>query len=316
MTLQEKTRKVKELGLQLGFNKIGIARAQKLTEANYLLQWLIKGRHGTMKWMENYLDKRLDILKLYPPAKSVIVVAQNYFTPFKHSNDPNKCKISRYAWGKDYHKILKKKLKQYLRALQELNTSFEGRLFVDTGPVQEKLWAAQAGIGWQGKNTNIISKDFGSWLFLGVLIVNQPLVYDEPIKDFCGTCNACVQACPTGALEPYRLDASKCLSYLTIEYWDRPIPETLAEKMETWVFGCDICQDVCPWNRFAQVTDEAAFFPVDERFVQPELNWLASLTEEEFKQLFKKTPVMRAKYHNFMRNVKTALKMLKKRYKT
>jgi epoxyqueuosine reductase len=308
MTLKEKTKIIKEIGFRLGFDKIGIAPAEKLPHASYLTRWLSEGRHGTMQWMENYLDKRLDIRKLYPPAQSVIVVAKNYYTPFKHSSDPNKGKISRYAWGKDYHKILKKSLKRFLSALREMDSTLDGRLFVDTGPVQEKLWAARAGIGWQGKNTNIITRDFGSWLFLGVLIINQPLEYDRPLPDYCGSCNACVQACPTNALQPYRLDASKCISYLTIEYWDRPIPETLADKMENWVFGCDICQDVCPWNRFAQTTEEQDFFPLDPRFVQPELEWLADLSEEEFKRLFKKTPVIRAKFANFKRNVLTILR--------
>ena len=305
LDLRAKTDIVKQIGFQLGFHKVGIAKVQKLPHSEHLLQWLHAGKQGTMHYMENFVEKRLDIRQLYPDARSVIVVGHNYYTRFKHSNNPEDGKISRYAWGRDYHKIIKKKLKQYLRELKKIDASIDGRLFVDTAPVQERLWGVAAGLGWQGKNTNLISKDLGSFLFLGILVINRELVYDQPIQDYCGSCSACIEACPTDALQPYELDARRCLSYLTIEYWDQPIPAEFADKMQNWVFGCDICQDVCPWNRFAQPTDEAGYAPVDERLVQPALNWLASLNEDEFKKLFKKTPVMRAKYKNFMRNVKT-----------
>ncbi len=310
--INDMTAKVKQIGLQLGFQKVGIAKARKLDRSEYLLQWLMEGRHGTMHYMENYLEKRMDIRKLYPEARSVIVVAHNYYTPFKHSEDKRFAKISRYAWGKDYHKIIKKKLKIFLRELKHLDPDIDGRLFVDTAPVQERLWAVEAGLGWQGKNTNVISRETGSFFFLGILAINRELAYDQPIQDYCGNCRACIDACPTKALKPYELDARRCISYLTIEFWDQPIPSEFADKLNNWVFGCDICQDVCPWNRFARPTEEKSYFPVDERLVNPPLIWLASLKEEEFKKLFKKTPVMRAKYENFMRNVKTVLNSIRK----
>ena len=310
--LKAKTHIVKQIGHQLGFHKVGIARVQKLPHSEHLLQWLLTGKQGTMHYMANHVEKRLDVRKLYAEARSVIVVGHNYYTPFKREEDSRYAKISRYAWGKDYHKIIKKKLKHYLKELKKIDASLDGRLFVDTAPVQERLWAVAAGLGWQGKNTNLITKDLGSFLFLGVLIINRELIYDEPIQDYCGSCTACIEACPTDALQPYELDARRCLSYLTIEYWDRPIPQEFARKMNNWVFGCDICQDVCPWNRFAQPTDEEGYRPVDERLVNPSLTWLASLSEDEFRRLFKKTPVMRAKYANFMRNVKTVLNEIKK----
>ncbi len=311
-SLKIKTEQIKQIGYRLGFHKVGIARPQKLPHSEDLLTWLLSGKHGTMHYMEKYLDKRLDIRQLYPPVRSVIVVAHNYYTPFQRKHDKHYAKISRYAWGKDYHMVIKKKLKHYLTELKKLDTEIEGRLFVDTAPVQERLWAVAAGLGWQGKNTNLISRDLGSFLFLGVLLINRVLVYDRPIQNYCGSCTACIEACPTEALQPYELDARRCLSYLTIEYWNAPIPEALADKMNNWVFGCDICQDVCPWNRFARPTDENNYAPVDPRLVNPPLTWLASLSEEEFRTVFKKTPVMRAKYANFMRNVKTVLAHIKK----
>ncbi len=307
MNLREKTEEIKRIAYKTGFHKIGIAPVKKPAHSEFLLTWLAAGKHGAMKWMENHQEKRLDISQLYPQARSVIVVAHNYYTSYKHAKSPEKGKISRYAWGRDYHKILKKKLKLFLQKIKEIDSSIEGRIFVDTAPVQEKLWAAEAGIGWQGKNANIITREMGSWVFLGLLVINRKLIYDEPVKDYCGRCNACIEACPTNALEPYRLDAARCISYLTIEYRDQPVPDDLAEKMQNWVFGCDICQDVCPWNCFARETDEPKYHPVDMFLVQPDLASLSSLSEDEFKNLFRGTPVKRAKYSDFIRNVKTAL---------
>jgi len=201
---------------------------------------------------------------------------------------------------------IKKKLKRLLHQLKEIMPALEGRIFTDTAPIQEKLWAEQAGIGWQGKNTNILSREFGSWFFLGGLVINQELEYDRPVQNFCGSCTACIDACPTDALTPYQLDARRCISYLTIEYRDRPLPEAQAAKMGNWVFGCDICQDVCPWNRKARPATEVRYHPAPEN-IQPDLEALMKLDETAFKKRFKKTPVYRAKFANFKRNVSNAL---------
>jgi epoxyqueuosine reductase len=308
MTIQKTTRAVKKLSYQLGFHKVGIAKPEPAGYAPYLVDWLTAGKQGSMHWMENYLDKRLDVRKLYPEVRSIVVVALNYYTPYRHSNRRGIGKISRYAWGKDYHKIIKKKLKQLLKLIQqEIGPQIEGRLFVDSAPIHEKYWARQAGIGWQGKNTDIITRETGSWIFLGELLLNRELVYDQPIADFCGHCTACIDACPTQALQPYQLDARKCISYLTIEHWDQPIPEPYARQLNGWIFGCDICQDVCPWNRFAQPSDEERFQPLRPELVTPDLSIFSRMDQQQFKQLFKQTPVYRAKYHNFIRNIKTVL---------
>ncbi len=306
MNLSEQTQAVKAMALAAGFQKAGITEAKKLSKADYLKEWLAQGQHGEMLWMENFLEKRLDVQQFFPGARSVIMVAHNYFSPEEHSDQPQKGKISRYAWGTDYHKIIKKKLKHLLHQLKEIMPALEGRIFTDTAPIQEKLWAEQAGIGWQGKNTNILSREFGSWFFLGGMVINQELEYDRPVQNFCGSCTACIDACPTDALTPYQLDARRCISYLTIEYRDRPLPEAQAAKMGNWVFGCDICQDVCPWNRKARPATEVRYHPAPEN-IQPDLEELVRLDEAVFKKRFKKTPVYRAKFANFKRNVSNAL---------
>ncbi len=307
MNIAEKTSRIKTILLEAGFDKVGIAAAGHLPKAEYLETWLAEGRNGEMHWMENYLDKRLDIRKLYPKARTVIMVAQNYYTPAAHSADKTVGKISRYAWGRDYHSIIKKKLKNALQQFRETDPQIEGRIFCDTAPVQEKLWAVQAGLGWQGKHTNLITKEFGSWMFLGGIVINRELQYDNPIQDYCGNCTACIDACPTEALTPYQLDARRCLSYLTIEYWDKAIPAEFSHKMENWIFGCDICQDVCPWNSNAKATAESRYHPAAEN-IAPNLKSLTELDEDAFKKRFKKSPVYRAKHSNFIRNVKTVIK--------
>jgi epoxyqueuosine reductase len=298
--------RIKELALEAGFHKVGIAAARPLEHADFLEEWLDSGKHGAMVWMESYLYKRMDVGELYPDAKSVISVAHNYYTAHKHSEDTQTGKISRYAWGKDYHKIIKKKLKKLLNKICKLDDDLEGRIYVDTAPIQDKLWARQAGIGWQGKNTNILNREMGSWFFLGEIVLNRELAYDRPVVDRCGSCTACIDACPTKALVPYKIDATRCLSYLTIEYWDRPIPEKYASKMNNWIFGCDICQDVCPWNKFARETDEPGYQPEDDN-LDPALTLLSNMSVDEFKKRFKKSPVYRSRYKNFIRNVKTVL---------
>ncbi len=310
MNLYDQTQAIKNLAINLGFHKVGIASPEKPKHADYLIEWLKEGRHGTMHWMEKYLDKRLNVRKLYPDVRSIVVVALNYYTPHQHSSARGIGKISRYAWGRDYHKIMKKKLKQLLRQIkEEIDHAIDGRLFVDSAPVQEKLLAQHAGIGWQGKNTNIITRDMGSWIFLGELLLNYELVPDQPAQDYCGNCTACIEACPTDALKPYQLDAQKCISYLTIEHWNQPIPEPFVPKMEQWIFGCDICQDVCPWNRFAKVSDEVQFQPLSSELVAPDLHHMVKMQKEEFKRLFKHTPIIRAKYENFIRNIRTVLSL-------
>ena len=304
--------RVKNKAVELGFHLVGIARAEPLPRAPYLHEWLADGRHASMGWMADHLEKRLDVRKLVPGAKSVISVGQNYYTPFTHSSEKDKAQISRYAWGKDYHKIIKKRLKKLLAAIREWDDQIEGRLFVDTAPIQDKLWAQRAGIGWQGKNTNIISRHYGSWLFLGELVVNRELEYDPPAIDHCGSCSACIEACPTNALEPYRIDARRCISYLTIEMREQPIPEELADKLDGWVLGCDICQEVCPWNRFARQTDEPAYYPHDEN-IAPTYDELLRLNESEYKQRFNGTALLRVKFKDFIRNVKAAKKSTNKR---
>ena len=303
------TMQIKKQVVASGFHKVGIAAARPLDKSIHLNEWLKTKKHGTMNWMETNIEKRMDVTKLYPEARSVISVAHNYYTDYQHSNDPGKGKISRYAWGKDYHKIIKKKLKNLLKEIQTLDDSIEGRIFVDTAPIQDKLWAQEAGIGWQGKNTNIITREMGSWIFLGEIVINKELEYDQPAIDFCGSCTACIDACPTDALESYKIDATKCLSYLTIEYWDQSIPKEFESKMNNWVFGCDICQDVCPWNKFAVETDEPGYQP-EKGNISPDLSELNQLSEDQFKKRFSKSPVYRAKYNNFIRNVRTVINSL------
>ena len=295
---------IKEIAIDIGFHKIGISSI-RLPEKNKLLEpWLIKKYHGTMEWMVMNKDKRMDIQKFFPGAQSIICVAHNYFTPFKHSNLPDKGKISRYAWGEDYHKIMKKMLKSLLQKIKDLDPSINGHICVDTSPIMEKLWAEQAGLGWQGKHTNIITKEYGSWIFLGELIVDKELSFDRPMDDFCGNCQACLQACPTNALiKPYVLDSSKCISYLTIEYKDKPIPADFKKNMKQWIFGCDACQDVCPWNKFQKETSEKCYFP-REKNINPDLEELSTLNEVEYRLRFKRSPVLRAGLKNLVRNAR------------
>ncbi len=302
----EWTRKVKEYALTtLQLSDIGIARADALEEsfARYQL-WLQYGYHGLLEYMARNQDKRRDPRHILPTARSVIVVAQNYYTPHRHQLRYGEGKISRYAWGKDYHKILSKKLKRLARFLTTLDPEVQSRFYVDTGPVLEKQWAVQAGIGWQGKHSNVISRKFGSWFFIGVLLTSLPLEPDAPIPDFCGRCTACLDACPTGAItQPYVVDARRCISYWTIEVKPEiPIPDTIAEHLEGWLFGCDICQEVCPWNRFQQPTIEQRFHPQVGTTLP--LEKIEAMNEEEFHQMFQGTPVKRAKLAGLKRTAR------------
>lgn len=313
MNKNELTNWIKFKALEIGFNKVGIAKADKVESASLLEHWLRSGLHGTMNWMENYFDKRTDPRKLFPGAKAVVSVALNYHTPHQISDDPEIGKISRYAWGDDYHDLMKAKLHQLLGEIRSICPEAEGKCCVDTSPMMDKYWATQAGIGWQGKHSNVITREIGSWVFLGEVILDIELDYDKPIEDFCGTCNRCIEACPTQAItQPYVVDATKCISYLTIEYRGETFPKPMEEQFQNWIYGCDICQDVCPWNiKFAEATSISGLFPRNDNVNRNLKDW-ASLTQDEFKQRFKKSPVKRAKYAGFLRNVKHVLSKLVK----
>jgi len=288
---------------RLGFSFVGIAKAERLDkEARRLEEWLNLGHHGQMQYMENHFEKRVDPRKLVPGAKTVVTLLYNYF-PEEEQHDPEAPKLARYAYGKDYHFVLKPKLKTLLQWMQEHIGEVNGRCFVDSAPVMEREWAKRSGVGWQGKNTLIINPKAGSYFFLAMLIVDCELQSDQPIKDYCGTCTRCIEACPTDAISPegYFLDASKCISYLTIELREE-IPDEFEGKMENWMFGCDICQEVCPWNRFSKAHEEPAFEPHPDLLDMTKAEW-EELTEETFRKVFKKSAVKRTKYEGLKRNI-------------
>lgn len=298
---------IKERSRELGFSRIGIARADELTkEKNQLKEWLNRGYHGEMSYMENYLDKRTDPRILVEGTKSIVVVTYNYHNPTPRSD--NTYKISQYAYGKDYHFVMKDKLKTLFADIDREVAPIQGRIFVDSAPVMEREWAQRSGVGWQGKNTLIIHPNAGSYFFLGELLIDIELVYDEPIRDYCGTCRRCIDACPTNAIDEkgYLLDGSKCISYSTIEK-KGPIPESFEGKMEDWIFGCDICQEVCPWNRFSTPHREPEFAPPTDLLHMTKSQW-ENLTKEKFQELFRKSPVKRTKYEGMMRNIEFAKK--------
>lgn len=288
---------------ELGFDLIGFSPAEKLQkEFGSLEKWLGKNYHAEMKYMERNLEKRKDIKNVFPQAKSVISLGLNYYTPEKYSENKKYGKISRYAWGKDYHLIIWEKLDLLIEDLKIIDGSFEAKTYVDTGPVMDKAWAVRAGIGWMGKHSNIINKKIGSWFFIANIITNFEFDYDLPIEDFCGSCTACIESCPTNAIiDEYVVDANKCISYLTIENKNE-IPEKFKDKFNNWIFGCDICQDVCPWNnKFSQVTTENDFY---SRNNNSEILFedIKKMDQEEFSKKFKESPVKRAKLKGLKRN--------------
>ncbi len=305
------THRIKLNALELGFSKVGIARVESLNEEGVRLrEWLARGYHASMQWMERDAEKRADVTKVFPNAKSIICVALNYFTPSQQSNSPALGKISRYAWGDDYHLVLTNRLEKLFEFIKSEIPGVEGKIYVDTGPMMEKAWAVRTGIGWMGKHTNVITQNFGSWIFLGEILLDAELEYDLPILDHCGTCTACIDACPTHALvQPYILDANKCISYLTIEHRG-DLPNILTSKFDNWIYGCDVCQDVCPWNRFQKETEEQAFQPREEN-VAPELAELVKMSQEEFNRRFRRSPIKRTKHSGFVRNVKAVLESFK-----
>lgn len=298
------TQFLKSAALRAGFSHIGVARAERMEpEERRLEQWLNQGNHGTMHWMENHFDKRVDPTKLVPGAKSVVSLLYNYFP---EDDRPSKTapKISRYAYGEDYHKVIRHKLKDLVEEVEDhLGHPVDGRVFVDSAPVLERDWAKRAGVGWTGKNTLLINPKMGSYFFLAEIISDLDLEPDTGIRDYCGTCTACIDACPTEAISPsgYLVDARKCISYLTIELREA-IPEEFSGRMEGWAFGCDICQEVCPWNRFSKPHNEPAFQP------HPELPNMTprertEMTEEVFRRVFRKSAVKRTKYVGLRRNL-------------
>lgn len=295
---------IKKIAKDLGFQDCKIAASGFLEEEAPLLEaWLNKNMHGKMEYMQNHFDKRLNPSLLVDNAKSVITLSYNYF-PQKKQN-PNSVKISKYAYGEDYHIVVKDKLYEMLLKMQEKIGEFNARVFVDSAPVLEKAWAKKSGLGWQGKNANIISKKEGSFFFLAEIICDITFQYDLPVKDYCGSCTRCIDACPTDAIiKPYVVDGSKCISYLTIELKEN-IPNEWHAKLENWMFGCDICQDVCPWNRFSKPTNEDRFtiLPSIENFTTKE--W-EEITEELFKKLFKNSPLKRRKYLGIKNNILSA----------
>lgn len=303
---------VKQEAHRLGCSAVGIARVGALdTEAERLRAWLDRGYHASMGWMARRAAERVDPSRVLPSVRSVVMIAVNYFTGHRHSEHTHAAKISRYAWGDDYHEIVLRKVEQLAEFIRSQAPEATTKCYVDTGPVMEKAWAARAGIGWIGKHTNVITQKTGSWVFLGSLLTSAELTPDEPAVDHCGTCRACLDACPTGAFpEPYVLDASKCISYLTIEHRG-PFEAEQQGWLNGWVFGCDICQEVCPWNRFEQETDEPGFLPRSGNDA-PLLADLVGLTESQFLERFKGSPVTRPKHAGFIRNVQAALESLGK----
>ena len=291
---------IKTEAKKLGFLSCGISKADFLKdEAPRLERWLKDGKHGKMAYMENHFDKRLDPRLLVPDAKSIISLLLNYYSPLDQLDGAPK--ISKYAYGKDYHHVIKDKLKQLFQIINNKIGEVSGRVFVDSAPVMEKSWAVRSGLGWQGKNTNLISKKAGSFFFIAELIVDLELEYDTPVTDHCGTCTACIDACPTEALTPYHIDASKCISYLTIELKDQ-IPTTFKSKMDDWAFGCDVCQDVCPWNRFSKQHNEPLFNPSSELINYNQKNW-EEITHETFNIIFKNSAIKRTGFNGFKRNI-------------
>jgi epoxyqueuosine reductase len=294
---------IKKRATQLGFEYCGIARAQPLEEdARRLETWLNKGFHGSMKYMENLFDLRVDPGKLVPGARSVITLLMNYFPSQQPSQSSPK--VSRYAYGKDYHEVIREKLNVLIFEMRAMIGDLNGRGFVDSAPVLERSWAQRSGLGWVGKNGNLINKQSGSYFFIATLIVDVDLIYDDPFaKDFCGTCRKCIDACPTEAIRENKvIDGSKCISYFTIELKDLLIPQEMKGKFQDWIFGCDICQEVCPWNRFSQAASEPEFKAIPEILEFSIGDWQA-LTEESFRRIFRHSPLKRAKLAGIKRNL-------------
>ncbi len=293
--------KIREKAHELGIQKVGFAPADALSsEGPRLMQWLASGHHGEMRWMEREPEKRGDPRVLFPPARTVVSAAVNYYTPHAHAEGG---KISRYAWGDDYHDVVKGKLTALLDWIKTEEPSAEGKVCVDTAPIMDKAWAVRSGLGWIGKHSNVITPDHGSWVFLGEILLNLDLEFEvNPIADHCGSCTRCIDACPTSAIvEPYVVDSRKCISYATIELRDEVLPPKIADSLNGWLYGCDICQDVCPWNRFEKPTEENAFQPRNgETSLDPDR--LSEMEHEEYVGRFRRSPMKRTKLSGLKRN--------------
>jgi epoxyqueuosine reductase len=300
------SKRIKEQALSLGVNHVGIVPAEPLNgERLRLEEWLARSYHGNMAWMASDPEMRTDPRKLFPQARSVVVVALNYYTPGEHIDSQETGKVSRYAWGDDYHDILSSKLKALLTWIKEQAPGAQGKVCVDIQPMMDKAWAQRAGLGWIGKHTNLITTEHGSWVFLGELLLDVELDYDaKQVEDHCGTCTLCIDACPTQAIaEPYVVDSNKCISYATIELRDPEMPDNIGEHLEGWMYGCDICQDVCPWNRFEQVSSESRFQP-REGNINPRLSEVLELTQHAYAERFRGSAMKRAKLSGLQRNAR------------
>jgi epoxyqueuosine reductase len=301
--------RIKDRAKQEGFDKIGIVPAHKLeTEEPKLREWLARSYQGEMTWMSRDAHKRTDPTEIFPGARSVVVVAINYYTPQQHSEDPATGKVSRYAWGDDYHEIVGDKLRSLLAWIQNEIPAARGKVCVDIQPMMDKAWAVRAGLGWLGKHTNVITQEFGSWVFIGELLLNLELDYDTTVvEDHCGTCTLCIDACPTQAIvEPYVLDARQCISYATIELRTPELPATIASNLEGWIYGCDICQDVCPWNRFEVATTETRFEPRAGN-INTNLREVMEFSPEAYAERYRHSAMKRAKLGALKRNAKALL---------
>jgi epoxyqueuosine reductase len=304
MNLTKRTQRVREEALRLGFDACGFARVHRLeTEERRLEEWLSQGRHGKMHWMENYFDKRVDPAKLVPGSKSVVSVVGSYYHP-RHKTQQMKNrfpKIAKYAQGRDYHKVYKKKLKKLFSFTKELLGQLHGRVFVDSAPVLDKAWAQRAGLGWIGKNSNFLNKNLGSYLFIGEMIVDAEFFYSTAVTDHCGSCTRCIDACPSNAIyEPWRVDATRCISYHTIELKEQ-IPEKYRELAGNWLYGCDICQEVCPWNQKAAYSRMEDLAP-REKILNRDINFWQELDNDHYNSLFEGSAIRRAKFEKFKMN--------------
>jgi epoxyqueuosine reductase len=298
------TKNIKAKAYSLGFDLVGVAPALALTnEGGRLVEWLDSGKQADMKWLEREPEKRSDPTLLFPGAKSVVSLAVNYYTPHQHPVGIERGKISRYAWGDDYHHVIKEKLWALLDWVRDEIPGADGKVCVDTAPIMDKAWAVRAGLGWIGKHTNVITKEFGSWVFLAELITNVDLDFEsEFVEDHCGSCTACLDACPTQAItEPYLVDSNLCISYATIELRSADLPQQITDNQEGWLYGCDICQDVCPWNRFQTPTTEQRFEPRKDN-IAPHLDTILSMEHEEYVERFRKSAIKRTKLSGLKRN--------------
>ena len=299
-----RTEKIKARTLELGFDKVGVVPAGPLpAERERLEEWLRRGYQGEMAWMARDPAQRADPRRLFPDARSVIVAALNYYTPSQHEDNPTTGKVSRYAWGDDYHEVVGEKLRALLQWSKQQWPETEGKVCVDIQPMMDKAWAVHGGLGWIGKHTNLITRDYGSWIFIGELLLNLELEYDEVrVEDHCGECTLCIEACPTDAIvEPYVVDSNKCISHATIESRAPRMSTEVVAKLEGWFYGCDICQDVCPWNRFAQSSSEARFAPRPDN-VNANLAEILTLTPESYATRFRHSAMKRAKLAGLRRN--------------